>query len=174
MPPISKCNYYVKNQTVVIFDFTNQYGGIPQNLLFNLIGWLLLVGLFAVLRRSAGNFGRLALARKDDENARWTQLFFAPDEVGSGGEDEAAGIAAREEILGEPDSLASIDYSEVDSSFCSWVTSIFTLSDDKFNRKCGVDAVQYMKFQRHLILLVLIEMIVCIGIILPINFQVKL
>ena len=37
-----------------------QYGGIPQNLVFNLIGWSLLVLLFTILRRSAGNYGRYA------------------------------------------------------------------------------------------------------------------
>ena len=57
-PPIGKCNYYVKNSTVVVIDFTNQYGGIPQNLVFNLIGWFLLVLAFAFLRRTAGNYGR--------------------------------------------------------------------------------------------------------------------
>jgi hypothetical protein len=84
-PPLGKCNYYVKNDTVVVFNFANQYGGIPQNLLFNLIGWFLLVLLFAVLRRTAGNFGRLALVRKDDDESKWTQLFFAPGQnsVGS-------------------------------------------------------------------------------------------
>ncbi len=99
VPPAGRCNYYVKNKTVVVFDFSNQvsddgrcsmystcnisfqYGGIPQNLVFNLIGWSLLVFLFALLRRSAGNYGRLALVRKDDDDSKWTQLFFAPDEV---------------------------------------------------------------------------------------------
>ncbi len=38
--------------------FASQYGGIPQNLVFNLIGWSLLILLFTILRRSAGNYGR--------------------------------------------------------------------------------------------------------------------
>ena len=49
--------------------------------MFNLVGWALLVLLFAILRRTAGNYGRLALVRKDDDESKWTQLFFAPDEV---------------------------------------------------------------------------------------------
>ena len=69
-------------------------------------------------------------------------------------------------------SLASIDYNEVDTGVCSWVVSVFTLGDDQFLAKCGMDAVQYLKFQRHLIVFVLIMTVVCIGIILPINFQV--
>jgi hypothetical protein len=43
----------------VVFEFTNPYGGIPQNLLFNVIGYAVLILLFALLRRAAGNYGRL-------------------------------------------------------------------------------------------------------------------
>ena len=59
-PSINKCNYFINsaNQTVV-FEFTNPYGGIPQNLAFNAIGFVSLFILFAVLRRAAGNYGRL-------------------------------------------------------------------------------------------------------------------
>jgi hypothetical protein len=59
-PDLSKCNYFVNtdNKTVV-FYFTNPYGGIPQNLAFNLIGFVALFILFAILRRAAGNYGRL-------------------------------------------------------------------------------------------------------------------
>ncbi|TRY76367.1 hypothetical protein TCAL_11352 [Tigriopus californicus] len=160
-PPVGKCNYYMKNDTAVILDFTIKYGGIPQNLVINLVGWALLVGLFALLRRAAGNYGRLALVRKDDDESKWTQVFFAPDDYNQDDED----------LAHEPDSMSSVDYSEVDSSVCSWITSVFTLSDDKFMRKCGLDVVQYLRFQRHLILLVLIMSLVCVGIILPINFQ---
>ncbi len=35
-----------------------------------------------------------------------------------------------------------------------------------------MDAVQYLKFQRHLIIFVFIMTVICVGIILPINFQV--
>ena len=120
--------------------------------------------LFAVLRRSAGNYGRLALVRKDDDESKWTQLFFAPDE-------DTVSEMPIEESLAEPDSLASVDYSEMDNGFFSWIHSVFTLSDAKYLAKCGNDAVQYLRFQRHLIIFVSIITVVCIGIILPINFQ---
>ncbi len=42
----------------------------------------------------------------------------------------------------------------------------------RFLAKCGMDAVQYLKFQRHLIIFVFIMTVICVGIILPINFQV--
>ena len=52
-----------------------------------------------------------------------------------------------------------------------WIRSIFTLTDEQYMRKCGIDAVQYLKFQRHLIFFVGIITIACICIVLPINFQ---
>ena len=68
--------------------------------------------------------------------------------------------------------MASIDYTgDVENGFFSWVKSVFTLSDDKFMRKCGADAVQYLKFQRHMIGLVAIMTVVCLSVILPINIQ---
>ena len=61
---------------------TNYFPGIPQNLVFNLIGWSILMILFAILRRAAGNYGRWALVRKnEDSDTKWTQLFYAPDDV---------------------------------------------------------------------------------------------
>ena len=59
-PSINKCNYFVNNANqTVVFEFTNPYGGIPQNLAFNAIGWVGLIIIFAILRRAAGNYGRL-------------------------------------------------------------------------------------------------------------------
>lgn len=37
--------------------------------------------------------------------------------------------------------------------------------------KCGPDAVQYLSFQRHIIVSMLIMMIISLTIVLPINFQ---
>jgi hypothetical protein len=57
---LSHCNYFVNSEyQTVVFSFTNPYGGIPQNLAFNLIGFVALFVLFSVLRRAAGNYGRL-------------------------------------------------------------------------------------------------------------------
>ena len=58
----------------------------------------------------------------------------------------------------------SFDYSVIaaeealaeDTSYFAWIWSIFTLPDEKFLRKCGSDAVQYLRFQRHLIAFVFI------------------
>ena len=34
----------------------------------------------------------------------------------------------------------------MDRGICSWVMSIFTLKDDMILRKCGIDAIQYIRF----------------------------
>ena len=143
--------------------------GIPRNLVFNLIGWVVLMLLFAILRRAAGNYGRWALVRKDNDNeAKWTQLFYAPDDV-SVENDHKAENGDAHEIMED-----SIDYAAEeteDRRVGGWIRSIFTLSDEKYLAKCGIDAVQYLKFQRHLIFFTAIITVACIGIILPINFQ---
>jgi hypothetical protein len=45
--------------------------------LINVLGWLFLVLLFGILRRAAGNYGRLAVMRREDDESRWTQVFFS-------------------------------------------------------------------------------------------------
>lgn len=198
-PPLEKCNYYIRkghgseNETIVLFQ-ENLYGGIPQNLLVNIIGWLVLMVLFSLLRRAAGNYGRLALVRKDDQDdtSKWTQLFFAPDDVtGLALSDSPDGptfaatgninrivnhdIEAGSTFLAEDENDTSVVAAEEalkeDQHFFAWIIKIFTLSDEKILRKCGTDAVQYLRFQRHLITFVLIMMLLCICVILPINFQ---
>ena len=160
-----QCLFVINNKTIV-FDFSNQYGGIPQNLVFNLIGYAILMLLFAFLRRAAGNYGRWALVRKDqDSEAKWTELFFAPDDI-SVENDERNRNNAQNSI--------DVEYAEEvmeDRRVGAWIISIFTLSDEKYLRKCGVDAVQYLKFQRHLIFFMAIITVACVAIILPINFQ---
>ena len=67
--------------------------------------------------------------------------------------------------------VAAEEALRADRNFFAWIISIFSLSDEKFFRKCGHDAVQYLRFQRHLIMLVSIMTVMCICVILPINFQ---
>ena len=43
--------------------------------------------------------------------------------------------------------------------------------DEHIQRKCGKDAVQYLLFQRYLILYTAIICVLCIGVVLPVNFQ---
>lgn len=63
--------------------FTPLYEGIPDTLIINVLAWIFLMLLFAVLRQQAWDYGRLALVNLTGERKRWTQLFYAQgsDEV---------------------------------------------------------------------------------------------
>ena len=65
------------------------------------------------------------------------------------------------------------DASEKNKSFREWFTSIFTMSDVNIMSRCGLDALQYLRFQRHVILYLTMTMVLSISIILPLNFQGK-
>ncbi|XP_077295985.1 transmembrane protein 63 [Arctopsyche grandis] len=138
-----------RNVTVLI---TNVYEGIPETLTLNVICWLCLLLLFALLRRNAWNYGRLALVQGTN---KWTHLFY-----GTANEAET------------PDAENAQDsFSFIDARYCSWVPAVFQLSREQIKSRCGPDAVHYLSFQRHLITLLFIMMLLCICIILPINFQ---
>ena len=47
----------------------------------------------------------------------------------------------------DTNSIVSGEFSEVDRGMCSWVMSIFTLKDDMILRKCGIDAIQYIRWE---------------------------
>ena len=131
---------------------------------------MVLLFLFSILRRAAGNYGRLALIRKDDDESGWTQIFFSQNQSeDTEDEDEATFDGGLD--TGDADSITTADMNEVDRGMCSWMLSIFTLSDDMILRKCGIDAIQYIRFQRHLLVFMIIITCVCIAIILPINFN---
>ncbi|XP_047108351.1 calcium permeable stress-gated cation channel 1 [Schistocerca piceifrons] len=147
------CAYYNKTTKRII---TSVYEGIPENFLLNFLGWALLLLLFAILRKRAWNYGRLALVQKTEE--RWTQLFYArTDEMNTST---------------EADSLASLDSSVlIDKGFCSWFTALFRLKDENILQKCGPDAVQYLSFQRHIIFYLSVVMVISLAVVLPVNFQ---
>ncbi|KAK7863628.1 hypothetical protein R5R35_006165 [Gryllus longicercus] len=152
-----KCVYYNKSSNTTII--TRAYEGIPENLLLNFLGWLLLLILFAVLRKRAWNYGRIALVQKTEE--KWTQLFY-------GTMDEVMGAS-------EVESVTSLDSGvHIDQGFCSWLTAIFRIKDESILRKCGYDAVQYLSFQRHIIFYMLIVMVISLTVVLPVNFQGQL
>lgn len=64
---------------------TNSFEGIPETLLLNVIGWIIFILLFSVLRQQAWDYGRLALVSTSPDNKRWTQLFYAHTSDDTGG-----------------------------------------------------------------------------------------
>ena len=49
---------------------------------------MVLLLLFAIFRRTAGNYGRLALIRKDDDESGWAQIFYSQRQADENKEEE--------------------------------------------------------------------------------------
>ncbi|KRT82348.1 hypothetical protein AMK59_4453 [Oryctes borbonicus] len=128
-----------------VWSFGDYYEGIPETLLLNVICWLVLLLMFAILRNRAWDYGRLALVQSE----KWTQLFYKTEN----------------ESNESSDSILTTD------AGCSWFPNIFKINKQKIFARCGPDAVHYLSFQQHLIFLMAIIMVVCIVVILPVNFQ---
>lgn len=144
------CMLVNTSQSVII---TGAYNGIPQTLILNLISWICLILLFSVLRRTAWNYGRMALVQRT--KSRWTNLFYRRGD----------GDALVERRRSNDESL------NIDEGFFAWLPAVFRITREQVLAKCGPDAVHYLSFQRHAITLMFIVTLVSIGIILPINFQ---
>lgn len=147
------CMLINPSQNVII---TGAYNGIPQTVILNLIAWSCLIVLFTVLRRTAWNYGRMALVQRS--KSRWTSLFYR------GGDGDALVDRRR----GNDETV------NIDEGFFTWLPAVFRLNREQILAKCGPDAVHYLSFQRHAITLMFIITLVSICIILPINFQGRL
>ncbi|KAJ2948172.1 hypothetical protein O0L34_g9980 [Tuta absoluta] len=146
-----QCMLTNSSQNVII---TGAYNGIPQTLILNLIAWTCLILLFSVLRRSAWNYGRMALVQRT--KSRWTNLFYR------GREGDQALVDRRRS---QDESV------NIDEGYLAWLPAVFKLTREQILGKCGPDAVHYLSFQRHAITVLFIVTLVSVCIILPINFQ---
>ncbi|XP_050314173.1 calcium permeable stress-gated cation channel 1 [Anthonomus grandis grandis] len=134
-----------KNTTVI----TNIYEGIPETFILNVICWILLILLFAILRNRAWDYGRLALVHTQ----KWTQLFYKNT-------DDAVAVEEN-----------NPDVSLVPDTGCLWFVSLFKITKSKIYARCGPDASHYLSFQKHLLILFTVISIFSIAVILPVNFQ---
>ncbi|XP_076464518.1 osmosensitive cation channel TMEM63C-like isoform X2 [Babylonia areolata] len=149
-----------KNNTVVLYD---AYNGIPGTLAVNSIAFVGLLLLFTFLRKLAWDYGRLGLVSRTEENRAisssgsydvWTSLFYGDNK----------------KKLQSQDSVDSKIHSQ-DKGIFKWIIAFIKLKDSDILRKCGRDAVQYLSFQRYLLVYSLIITVISIVVILPINFQ---
>lgn len=164
---------------------TSLYEGIPETLLLNVIGWMILILLFSVLRQQAWDYGRLALVSSNGDNKRWTQIFYAPtsdDGVSTnklngnaanggstatinstasaagpsnGGIDLASGSsssASIHETIQRTNSQTTHIHKQthIDRGFLSWLPATIRLTRDQILDHSGPDAVHYLSFQQHL------------------------
>ncbi|KAL8602470.1 hypothetical protein ACOMHN_063337 [Nucella lapillus] len=161
-PPSPNCQTgYNTNHTVVLYD---AYNGIPGTLIVNAIAFVVLLLLFTLLRKIAWNYGRLALVNRTEENRAvasggsynvWTSLFY-------GDHDKRAS--------GSQESLDTVINSQ-DKGIFRWIITFIKLKDIDILHKCGRDAMQYLSFQRYLLVYITIITVISIAVILPINFQ---
>lgn len=189
------CLIKIRNNTII----TNLYGGIPETLILNVIGWIIFILLFSVLRQQAWDYGRLALVHSNTgDKKRWTQLFYAHGtDVESattrnssapidhrGGEPHSSssppppststGITASSPAPMSPMSSTgsqTTSSSPVDRGFFSWIPVTFRLKKEQILLHSGPDAVHYLSFQQHLIFVMAIITFISIVIILPVNYQ---
>ncbi|XP_070501555.1 calcium permeable stress-gated cation channel 1 [Chironomus tepperi] len=161
------------NKTTII---TSIYEGIPQTLILNVIVWIILILLFTLLRQQAWDFHRLGLVNSLS-GKRWTQIFYA-----HGNNSEILNSLSNEMNSNhdpnfdmETNEQAAIRISRQpsvkDTGFFSWIIATWKLRKDQILKHSGPDAVHYLSFQQHLIVVMGIISFVSIVIILPINFQ---
>ncbi|XP_041468382.1 calcium permeable stress-gated cation channel 1-like isoform X5 [Lytechinus variegatus] len=163
------CSLLGKNTTAISFL---KYGGIPQNIAYNCIFYVILVVLFAIFRKVAGDYGRIALVNQGEERRVfssqngtagyniWTSMFYGDhSSQGKSKNVNADGGAADH----PPHSRAP--------GLCDWIPAIFRIKDADIRSNSGTDAVQYLQFQRYLIILMIIITFLSLVVILPINFS---
>ncbi|XP_051776066.1 calcium permeable stress-gated cation channel 1 isoform X1 [Erpetoichthys calabaricus] len=139
------------------------FGGVPTVLALNFILWLVLLFVFSCLRKAAWDYGRLALLMDNDSRVsrrRWmsydlTSLFYGEQSEKEKSPSESSPSEAENKDLG----------------FCSWLTSIYHMKDEEIQSKCGIDAIIYLSFQRHILVLMVIVCVLSIAIVLPVNFS---
>ncbi|XP_069464797.1 CSC1-like protein 1 isoform X2 [Ambystoma mexicanum] len=120
------------------------FGGIPTVLLLDVACFVVLVLIFAIIRKKMWDYGRLALIT-DFDNDPEARFYRRPST-----------------------SHADLDR---DAGFCSWLVSVFHMPEKQMLERCGEDAIHYLSFQRHLICLMIIVSLLSVGVILPVNLN---
>lgn len=141
-------------------------GGIPINFGLNCLGWMIVFIIFCVIRRLVWDYGRLALIQKEDQG--WTEMFYGTK--GESSERESPGT--QNSTNSTP--TTSVDFPEVKKKgLFSWILVFMRVTDEHIRLKCGIDALQYIVFQKHLIVYTVIIFCLSIGIVLPVNYSGK-
>ena len=112
----------------------------------------------------------------DAVTTQWTQIFFKRDK--SGIEDSAETVCTIvEDSNTEADqNAASIDTEDESMSTLRRTsyarsTKFMTLKEQKLEGLVGSDAVQYLRFQKYIIIYIFFTTVVSLVVILPLNFQ---
>ncbi|XP_076862449.1 CSC1-like protein 1 isoform X2 [Brachyhypopomus gauderio] len=130
-----------------------KFGGVPVVLLLDFIVFLpvcvqVLLLMFSFIRRRLWDHGRLALVAEtegfsDISRRRYSRMT----------------------------SFMSMEEPDYERGLCSWLTFIIRMDELMVKEKCGMDAVHYLSFQRHLIILLLFMCVLSVSVILPVNLS---
>ncbi|KAM9704325.1 CSC1-like protein 1 [Menidia menidia] len=136
---------FSSNQSTVLNGL--KFGGVPLVLLLDFCVFIVLLILFSTIRETFWDYGRLALVADNEGFNESTHRRY-----------------------GHMSSISSnVDDPEYESGFCSWLPYILRMDEEKIKERCGMDAVHYLSFQRHLIILLVVITVTSLAIILPVN-----
>ena len=178
--PIKSQNVCIKFNQSDPFHIGDRYGGIPLNLLTNLIGWIILLLLFFLIRKKVVRKISLGLSRDeidgmDAVTTQWVHIFFGKDKETREDTSETGGNTESAESLynqnKQEDDNDEAEQKHTKGSTPENNTKFLTLKEKNLVGLMGPDAVQYLRFQKYIIIYILLTTIVSLGVILPLNFQ---
>jgi len=187
----SKTCTLIFNQTD-LFKIGSQYGGIPVNLLTNLVGWIILILMFLIIRKSTirkvgKRVAKTTIDGVDAVTTKWTHIFFGREEQVKAsldalpvpeGEDEIDhGNGASPTHYGSTEEMDRRD--SVESAYLnsrqtlrqSGAKKVFMSKEKSLEPLMGSDAVQYLRFQKYMIIYIMLCTVVSLAVVLPVNFQ---
>eukprot|EP00092_Neocalanus_flemingeri_P009447 GFUD01010165.1.p1 GENE.GFUD01010165.1~~GFUD01010165.1.p1 ORF type:complete len:846 (+),score=190.82 GFUD01010165.1:77-2614(+) len=173
------------------FHIGDRYGGIPLNLLTNFIGWIILLLLFVVIRKNVVRKRSLKIASDtvdsmDTVTTQWTQIFFRRDKSSQEASENTLEQNESEETLcckddDDKDIVDPVRHTDIDTEdesmsigrTSNYATNakIMTMKEKGLEGLVGSDAVQYLRFQKYIIIYIFLTTVVSLGVILPLNFQ---
>ncbi|KAI4882995.1 hypothetical protein NFI96_015791 [Prochilodus magdalenae] len=124
------------------------FGGVPVVLLLDFVVFIMLLAIFTCIRRKLWDYGRLALVAEAEGFNEMSRRRY-----------------------GRMTSFMSIEEPEYERGCCSWLTFIIRMDEAMVRERCGMDAVHYLSFQRHLIILLFFVCVLSVSVILPVNLS---
>ena len=162
IPPIKTHVGCIKFNQSDPFHIGDRYAGIPLNLFTNLIGCIILLLMFLLIRKKVVRKISLELTSDtidsmDDVSTQWLHIFFGQDK--NKRNDTKLNIKHRN-LLGSTKGTVQVKN-----------TKLLTPKEKNLVSLMGPDAVQYLRFQKYIIIYIVFTTAVSLGVILPLNFQ---
>uniref|UniRef100_A0A8D3BC44 Transmembrane protein 63A n=1 Tax=Scophthalmus maximus TaxID=52904 RepID=A0A8D3BC44_SCOMX len=130
------------------------FGGVPVVLVLDFLVFLVLLVIFCMIRKKFWDYGRIALVADQE-----------------GSSESFAGLCFSSWSLLHIQAMCWVPLISACVCVCVCVCVRARVSDEKIKAKCGMDAVHYLSFQRHLIFLLFIMAVASLTVILPLNLS---